>query len=265
MRTRSETHIEGLDTADGTPPGVMDGAYAEGRERKAHLDFRYRSRALTAVRAFRRFAARTDRPRVLDFGAADGKAMLEVHRLLDARESIGIEFSQELIERADPMPETARLMQGDVTRPHESVEEQSFDLVTALALLEHLERPGDLIAEARRALKPGGIFAATCPSPFWDKVSGTLKLHQEEFHLVDFNRKVFERLALQAGLEPLLYQRFMFVGIGFLPYLKIKVSPRLADRLDRLLRLPRILNPLFVNQLFVARAPAPGEVVGRQP
>ncbi len=270
MRTRVKTPrpdtLETLDPGLGAPPGVMDGTYAEDRQRKAHLDFRYRSRAFTAARAFRRFAPRTKRPRVLDFGSADGRALVEVHRLLDAQESIGIEFSQDLIARADTMPEGARLVQGDVTRTHDCIEERSFDLVTALALLEHLDRPEDLLAQARRALKPGGIFAATCPSPFWDKISGTLKLHQEEFHQVDFNRKTFERLARQSHLEPLLYQRFMFVAIGFLPYLKIEVSVRLADRLDRLLRLPRILNPLFVNQLFVARAPAPGEAArGRRP
>ena len=260
MRNHSETPRRDIPkTAGGeTPLGVMDSAYSAVRRREAHhLGFRYRSRALSAARAFQRFSPPVDRPRVLDLGAAEGLATLEVHRLLDAQESIGVEFSQDLIDSAGSLPEGVRLVQGDVTRSHESTEEQSFDLVTALAVLEHLDRPSDLLVQARHALKPGGVFVATCPSPFWDKVSGSLKLHQEELHQFDFDRKTFQRFAEQAGLEMLLYQRFMFVWVGLLPYLKISVSPVLADRIDAWLRMPRIFDLLFVNQLFVARAPAP--------
>lgn len=36
--------------------------------------------------------------------------------------------------------------------------DQSFEVVTAMDFLEHVERPGDVIKEVSRVLKPGGIF-----------------------------------------------------------------------------------------------------------
>ena len=43
-------------------------------------------------------------------------------------------------------------------------ESNSFDVVTMMAVLEHLEYPTELLAETRRVLKPGGIFLGTVPS-----------------------------------------------------------------------------------------------------
>lgn len=40
----------------------------------------------------------------------------------------------------------------------------SFDLVTALALIEHVENPGKMVKEAYRLLKKGGLFLITTPS-----------------------------------------------------------------------------------------------------
>jgi len=45
------------------------------------------------------------------------------------------------------------------------LEDQSVDVVTALALLEHLENPENLAIEIYRILKPGGRCLLTTPSP----------------------------------------------------------------------------------------------------
>jgi SAM-dependent methyltransferase len=43
-------------------------------------------------------------------------------------------------------------------------EEGSFDLVTALDVIEHVERDGELLAELRRIAKPGGTLLVSVPA-----------------------------------------------------------------------------------------------------
>lgn len=237
------------------PRGVMDASYAAGRIKKPHLAFRLRSRALMAADALRRYVPDADKPRLLDLGAAEGAALLETHRLLDARESLGIEYAADLIAAAPTLPSNCRLVEGDVTEPHTAVEVESYDLVTAMAVLEHLAEPVELMRQAYRALRPGGLFVASCPSSVWDNISGALGLHQDEYHEGHFDRARFFALGREAGLEPLEYRRFMWAPIGVLPYARIPVSPQVAARLDGVVRSVRVFNWGFVNQLFVARRP----------
>jgi SAM-dependent methyltransferase len=235
------------------PLGVMTADYGVDRRHKPHLIFRLRSRALMAADAFRRFTPDASGPSILDLGAAEGATLAEVHRLLSARRSLGIEYAAELIEKAPALPEGCELVQGDVTEPSPRVTEASFDLVLALAVLEHLVEPAKLFVEAHRALKPGGIFVATCPSGTWDHISGLLRLHPDEHHEKEFDRALFETLAGAAQLRPLEYRRFMFAPVAFLPYLRVPVSPRLQRSVDAAIGALRFLNFGFVNQLFVAQ------------
>jgi len=234
------------------PVGVMDAGYARDRARKPHLAFRLRCRALIAARMYRRFATSTHSPRVLDLGSADGLAMVALHRELHAAESVGIEYAADLIAAAN-LPGRCSLHRGDVCEPHAAAADGSFDLVTALAVLEHVDNAPALARRVFAALRPGGLFIATCPSPVWDRVSGTLGLHKDEHHTGAFTRARFEAFAASGGLTPVRYQRFMFALVGFLPYARVPVSAAAALRLDAWLAPMPIVNLAMVNQVFVAR------------
>jgi 2-polyprenyl-3-methyl-5-hydroxy-6-metoxy-1,4-benzoquinol methylase len=238
----------------------MDATYAADRVTRPHLAFRYQSRALMAARGFRKWGQGQPvpgepGPRVLDMGAAEGRTMAEVHRLLGACESIGIEFADSLVAAAGALPRGCKLHQGDVTQPHEAAAPGTFDLVTALAVLEHLDDLDAFGRQVSAALRPGGVFVASCPSPMWDKISGSAGLHKDEHHTCAFDRDTFYAFARRAGLEPLEYRRFMFAPVGFLPYAGIRVSARFAAAVDRALGPLPGMGLMMVNQLFVAKKP----------
>ena len=235
------------------PKGVMNINYSKERKSKKHLIFRYKSRAFETYSAFQKFLPEISFPKILDFGSADGVTLLETHRLLNAKSSLGIEYSKELIDSAPNFPENCSLIQGDVTENINEIKINYYDLVTSLAILEHLENPIQLFEKAHDALKIGGIIIASCPAPIWDKISGKAKLHHDEFHAHDFEQSVFDELSQKAGFQKLQYRRFMSAPIGFLPYLNLNVSPRFSHYVDKWLHIAKIFNWTFVNQLYVAQ------------
>lgn len=58
----------------------------------------------------------------------------------------------------------------------------SADVVSCLAVIEHVERPEVLVAEAHRILRPGGVFVVTTPSR---QAKPILELISVRLHLID--------------------------------------------------------------------------------
>lgn len=233
--------------------GVMDGSYARDRRKSLPLQFRYEVRSLLAVQAFQRRQEPQDRYRVLDLGAAEGRTLLRIRELLGGRgEFRGIELSDELLAEAPPLPEGVELLRGNVMALPEALEEGSYDLCTALAVLEHLPDPVATLKEAHRMLRPGGVFVATCPHPLWDDIAGKLHMVEEEAHEQELGKAEMLQMAREAGFDRITYEPFMWVPVGTLPYLGVRVAAGLALRIDQLVRRARLLGFSFVNQALVA-------------
>lgn len=85
-------------------------------------------------------------------------------------------------------------------------DDASFDVVTMLAVLEHLAEPEAIVFEVNRVLKPGGVFVGTVPStwskPVLEFLSFKLNIvNPDEIrdHKQYFNRELLSALFEKAG------------------------------------------------------------------
>lgn len=235
--------------------GILGQEYSEGRKKKSELKFRLSVRAKMVADAIEEYSASKADLKILDMGAAEGRTLVELNNFLPGNQLIGIEYSKELINAAPMLPENITLIQGDITSLPNSLGTNSFDIVSALAVLEHLRIPSDSLREAYKILKPGGLFVATCPVPFWDDISNKLGLLKEDHHETDMHKQIMFNIVEEAGFSLLRYRKFMWAPTSFLPYFNIPISAKFSIRCDRLAESAKVLSWLFVNQIVIARKP----------
>ncbi len=226
--------------------GSMNAEYARGRRQRKELIYRYRFRAAAALSA----APGMRGGRLLDLGAAEGLTLLEMIRKANPRYAVGVELSGDLVKEATLLD--APVIHGDICRLPEHLRRGEFDVVTALAVLEHLPDPQQALVHAYEALAPGGRLVASAPCPFWDELAGRTGIHREKVHHVqDVTGDTFRVWALAAGFRKIRTRPFMFVGTAFLPYLKILPSAEWCFRMEKPFA-NRLFSPFFINQLFIA-------------
>ena len=121
--------------------GILDHKYSADRKKKLELKFRLSVRAGIVADAVSRYSTKTTGLKVSDLGAAEGRTLIEMSNFLPGNEFTGIEYSKELINSASALPENITLVHDDVTNLHNMLSSSSFDVVSALAVLEHLKTP----------------------------------------------------------------------------------------------------------------------------
>ena len=108
---------------------------------------------------FRRHVGSPGR-RVLDLGCRDGAL---TRAFAEGNEVVGVDADKEALAEAQKLGIETRWADLDELLPFDN---ESFDVVVAGELLEHLRDPRQLVAEARRVLRPGGTFVASVPNAY---------------------------------------------------------------------------------------------------
>ena len=98
--------------------------------------------------------------RVLDLGCRSGAF---TRHFLEGNEVVGLDVDRGALAKAAELG--IETVVGDVEEPL-LFPDSSFDVVVAGELLEHLRFPDALVAEARRVLRPGGVFVGSVPNAF---------------------------------------------------------------------------------------------------
>lgn len=92
--------------------------------------------------------------------------------------------------------------------------DMSFNVVTMIAFIEHLERPEKVLADCRRVLRKNGLIIITTPmgraKPFWELLVN-LHLTEEkttEDHKQYFSQDGVEKLLKKSGFDVIVSKKF---------------------------------------------------------
>lgn len=217
------------------PVGVENKNYVLGRKNKISWKYRLKRRTLEVIQSIHRYHSSKINS-VLDIGTAEGAMLSFIKKEFPQADCIGLEYSQELIEMNQD--KNIKIIQGDAQNlPFTN---NSFDVIIATAVIEHLAQPLKLLTEAYRVLKTDGIFILTTPDPFFDRIArimGKEKEHQKTFNLSELRKNLSK-----TGFRILCAEKFMISPIGFIAELKI-------EKLIKLFKLDFVL----LNQLIIGK------------
>jgi SAM-dependent methyltransferase len=145
-------------------------------------------------RAMASHVNRYPRGRLLDIGCFRGEFM-EYIRAEHGWEVAGVEFSER-----PPNYFGLDIFYGDIADAPYS--EESFDVVTLWAVLEHVYDPSRMLAQAHRFLKPGGVLIILVPN-FNSIQARFMRQDDVPRHLTMFTRATLGRMLRNTSLEPI--------------------------------------------------------------
>ena len=126
--------------------------------------------------------------RVLDIACGSGVLCRKIKQRLPETKVMGIDFSQYTIERNSELdrPLEVEYLCLDISRSLSSIKGE-FDVITMCEILEHLNEPEHVVADAMSLLRRGGRFILTCPhdGQIPDPEHVRQWGHDELFHLLE--------------------------------------------------------------------------------
>ncbi len=130
---------------------------------------------------------------------------------------VGCDRDPVLLEANREAYPSARFVAWDVAAEEApaALREGPFDAALMLALLEHLADPSAALCRVAALLRPGGTLVATTPHPLGrlpleaGAALGLLSRHAGKEHEALLGRGELERAGASAGLDLVLYGRFL--------------------------------------------------------
>ena len=216
--------------------GILDLEYALLREKRPDLKYRLRRRTYEILKTIARFSPH---PRViLDLGTAEGRMLEKIKIKHPSSLCVGIDYSLPLLNYGAKRFPEIKLVRADVQNLR-FLKEETFDVIIAAAVMEHLTYPQKMLSESFRLLKKNGIIIITSPHPFWEKIANLLGLIKGDHQSVMSPKGIFG-LCKNVELSILEYRGFMISPAGMVGELKVE---EILAKIG--------LDKFFPNQLIV--------------
>ena len=141
------------------------------------------------------FSARLARgKRVLDMGCGAGYGSAELAK--QALKVTGLDISSDAVAHAREHFASPNVEFVEGSAAAAPLPDQSFDLIVAFEVIEHLADWRKLLEEARRLMAPGGQFVVSTPNKLYYQatraVSGPNPYHEHEFEFEEFRQALAE-------------------------------------------------------------------------
>src|SRR5258708_15877360 len=160
------------------------------------------------------------RPRqVLELGCAAGGMAQALQKRISIERYVGLELNEVAAEQARTVLTQVHVVDVSTTSLQDiGINEESFDLLVALDILEHLYNPWDVLARYGRALARGGYLVASIPnianvSIIQDLVRGRWTYAAagllDATHLRFFTLETIQELCAGAGFQVLQVHRLL--------------------------------------------------------
>lgn len=174
---------------------------------------------------------------VLDLGCADG-ALLVLAQRFGASQVAGVEVSTEAAQYGRNHYGLNILEASADALPFPA---QTFDVVTAFDLIEHVRQPKQLFQEVSRILLPNGVFIGGCPDMgcFDDWADEWTGICRNMEHLSYFDHQSLRKIAEQCNFQVL-----------HLEYQGFPLALRNYDKVSEI-ALPSKLQKLFQPNVWV--------------
>jgi SAM-dependent methyltransferase len=219
----------------GERSGVESATYAAEAEIEA-THWWFAGRRLLFGREIARLGL-TSEARILDIGTSTG-TNLRLLRELGYRRVTGLDVSAEAIRYCEEKG-LGPVRQGDIGALPFAAD--SFDLILATDIIEHVDDDRQALAEIARVLAPGGAVLITVPTfPALWGLQDRVARHKRRYRL-----RPLTGLIERSGL--LLQRRYYFNYLLFAP---IWAARRLIDRFGVTLRSEGDINSPLLNRLL---------------
>lgn len=187
-----------------------------------HFWFRSRNRCIAAaLRSLSDFASIQE---VLEVGCGTGVVLAQLQKLFPRGRVVGMDLFEEGLKFARKRF-SGTLIQGDIFQYSFN---QSFDLIGAFDVIEHLDEDEKIIERFRQQLRPGGHLILTVPAhqslwSYFDEVAH----HRRRYAVSELERKL-----AAAGFSGIYVTPFMS-ALFPLMWIKRRLVGERADKLSK--------------------------------